>query len=234
MKKSTLILILVSLVVLGSILFFVFTRKKAGTTSTKTAAQPSQEIQLSADENPYISLIPRADGHNLTLKVTGIPSKFTSVDYELIYTAQDQDLQIEKGVSGTVKPADLTAGRDLLLGTASCTNGCKYKYDDGVTGGTLNLTLTTDNQEFVSFSAPFALKSSADLNKDKKIALTEENFVINGTVTSKKDYFVAIKNFKSIYSVFSSGDGKGKITSIEPNTITKKDLSSFIGDYTAQ
>jgi len=230
MKKT--IIILVSIVVIVPLLVFLFTRTKKTTTIPIKKTETSKQIELTADEKPYVSLIPRADGHNLTLKITEIPTKFTTVDYELIYTAKDQNLEIEKGVSGTIKLTGSSLEKDdLLLGTASCTNGCKYKYDEGVTGGTLTLTLTTNDKQYVSYETPFTLKSSTDLNKDKKLTLDTENLTINGTVTSKSDYFIAIKNFNSIYSVFSSGNGKGKITSIEPTTVTKTDLTSLVGDY---
>jgi len=198
---------------------------------TKASTKKATEIQLADNEKPYISLIPTADGHTLSFKMTSIPTKFSTVEYELIYTAKDQNLEIEKGVSGTVKLEGATnLTKDLLLGTASCTNGCKYKYDEGVTNGTLNITLKTDNNEYTSYTSPFTLKSGVDLNKEKKLVV--DSLTINGTATTKGEYFIALKNFGSQYSVFSSGSGKGKITSVEPSTVTKKDLNSLAGDYT--
>ncbi|MDD2483091.1 MAG: hypothetical protein PHE32_02170 [Candidatus Shapirobacteria bacterium] len=234
MKKITIILLPVVIVVL--LLAFLFYRNKKTIVNTPAeTTKASKEIELSPTEKPVVNLIPRADGHNLTLKITGIPTKFTTVDYELIYTAKDQDLEIEKGVSGTIKLTGSELEKDdLLLGTASCTNGCKYKYDEGVNGGTLTLTLTTADKQYVSYETPFTLKSATDLNKAKKLTLDQENLIINGTVASKTDYFVVIKNFNSVYSVFSSGNGKGKITSIEPSPVTKTDLTSIVGDYIAQ
>ena len=186
---------LTAIVLSSSFLLSACGKKSTTTSNTPTPTQASKQIELSADEKPTISLVPRVDGHNLAIKITGIPSKFTSVDYELVYTAKDQNLEIEKGVSGTLKPSNSTLEKDdLLLGTASCTNGCKYKYDEGVTGGTLTLTFTTDNKEYATYETPFTLKSATDLNKDKKLSIDEDNFVINGTVTSKSDYFIAIKN----------------------------------------
>jgi len=232
MKKSIKFFGLVAIILSSSFLLSAC-GKKTTTSTTNKNTTPAKQIELSAEEKPTVNLIPRADGHNLTLKITGIPTKFTTVDYELIYTAKDQNLEIEKGVSGTIKTTGSTLEKDdLLLGTASCTNGCKYKYDEGVTGGTLTLTLTTADKQYVTYETPFTLKSATDLNKDKKLGIDQENLIINGTVTSKSDYFIVIKNFKSVYSVFSSGNGKGKITSIEPTTVTKTDLTSFVGDYT--
>jgi len=237
MKKSAIIFISIGVVILVSlILFFTLGRKNTSNTktTTKTTTQATKKIELSADEKPYISLIPSSEGHNLTFKIKDIPTKFTTAEYELIYTAKDENIEIEKGVSGTIELSGGVIEKDLLLGTASCTNGCKYKYDEGVTGGILNITLKTNNKEYFSYETPFVLTNSTDINKEKKITLTEENFTINCTTTSKSDFFIALKNFQSIYSVFSSGNGKGKITSIEPSTITKTDLTSITGDYTSQ
>ncbi len=236
MKKITKTLSLVAIIIASSFLLSACGKKTTtdNTNTTKTTTK-SKQIEFTSEEKPTISLTPSADGHTLALKVNGIPTKFSTVDYELIYTAKDENIEIEKGVSGTIKLTGANFEKnDLLLGTASCTNGCKYKYDEGVNGGTLTLTFTTDNKEYVSFETPFVLINGASINKDKKISILQENFTVNGTVNSKSDFFIAIKNSKSGYSIFSNGNGKGKITSIEPSAITKTDLTSLVGDYTSQ
>jgi len=234
MKKIIKLFGFATLIISSSFLLSACSKKTIVDTSnsTKNTAKTAKKIELSADEKPYISLVPTVDGHTLSLKISQVPSKFTSVDYELIYTAKDGNIEIEKGVSGTIKSSEYSSTKDLLLGTASCTNGCKYKYDEGITGGTLTLTLNTDNKEYFNHETAFVLSSGTDINKAKKISLIQDEFIISGTVTNKSEYFVTVKNFKSIYSVFSSGAGKGKIISIEPTTVTKTDLNSFAGDYT--
>ena len=230
MKKIT--IILVPVIILLLILAFIFTRNKKNTPNTPTeTTKTSKEIELSADEKPLINLIPRADGHELKLKITNIPSQFSTAEYELIYTAEDENLEIEKGVSGTIKLTSSSFEKDLLLGTESCTNGCKYKYDEGITGGVLTLTLTTDDKEYFTFETPFVIRNSAQINKDKGFSLIQENFEVKATTTTKSDFFIAIKNTKAVYSVFSNGNGNGKITTISPDTITKENLNSLIGDY---
>lgn len=234
MKKLIKTLSLVAIIISSSFLLSACGKKTTPEeVKTTTKTTKSKPIELAVDEKPYVSLIPTSDGHTLALKVKNIPTKFTTVDYELIYTAKDGNIEIEKGVSGTVKLTGTSFEKsDILLGTASCTNGCKYKYDEGVNGGTLTLTLTTDNKEYTNFETPFVLTNGTTINKNKKITIISENFSINGTATSKSDYFIAIKNFNGNYSVFSNGNGKGKITSIEPTTVTKTDLNTLIGDYT--
>ena len=90
--------------------------------------------------------------------------------------------------------------------------------------------LTNDNQSLI-YETPFALKTSSDIKKEGGISLSLEKFKIKGSVTSKNDYFVLIKNIPSYYSVFSSGNGKGNITSMEPQTVTKEDKTSIAGNY---
>lgn len=206
-------------------------KKKTETTTTTPQKNTPVELSLSESEKPIISLIPRADGHELKLKIDNIPSVVTQIEYELIYSASDAGLEMEKGVGDTIKITSKSVEKDLLLGTASCTNGCKYKYDAGITGGTLSLIFYTDDNQSTTHETSFILKTSADIKKDSGLLLSLENFSIKASTTTKSDYFVLIKNFPSYYSVFSSGNGKGSITAITPETVTKEDKTSLIGNY---
>lgn len=159
-------------------------------------------IELKPEDQPYIKLIPRADGYELKLIVQKLNSNISEVDYELVYTATDNGQEIEKGVSGNIKVEGQSIERDLLLGTSSCTNGCKYKYDTGVSQGTLSLVLATSLGQVSTYETPFTLKSSAALKKEKEIGLPSENFSVK--VTPKiGEYYTIIKNALN-YSVFSS------------------------------
>ncbi len=206
-------------------------KKKTETTTTTPQKNVQKELTLSESEKPIISLIPRADGHELKLKIDNIPSTITQIEYELIYSASDAGLEMEKGVGDTVKVSSKNIEKDLLLGTSSCTNGCKYKYDNGVTGGTLSLIFYTNDNQSTSYETPFVLKTSSDIKKDSGLSLPSENFSVKASTTSKSDYFVLIKNFPSYYSAFSSGNGKGVVTNISPASVTKKDMANITGDY---
>lgn len=223
-----------SVFVLSSFLF-----SACGTTPTaKVTPTPTPKIiELSVAQKPYISLIPRADGHELKLKIDNIPSSIVSIEYELLYTAIDNNLEMEKGVGDTIKNITKNIERDLLLGTASCTNGCKYKYDSGITGGTLSLNFITDSGQVVTYQTPFVLETTADIKKDGGLSLSTENISIKGTATGS-NYFILIKNFgvpigsnaKSSLTVFSNEATNGKFSSISP-TIYTKDSTSLTGDY---
>lgn len=233
MKNKTAIYFIIGALVLIIVTIVMVTTGKNKKTSVNNTTQNTKtetELVLTDEQKPYISLTPQADGHRLNLKISNIPESIKEIEYDLIYTAKDENIEIEKGVGGTAKIEGTSMDRELLLGTESCTSGCKYKYDEGITGGTLSLSFITADGQSASYEAPFVLLTSADI-KSKGLSLETENFSIKAIVSSKSDYFVLIKNFKPVYSVFSSGNGSGKVSSITPSTVTKKDTTVITGDY---
>jgi len=231
-NKNTIYFIIgaIILIIVMIITIVVGKNKKTTTSSNTTETKTTEELSLSDEEKPYISLVPQADGHRLNLKISDIPKNISEIEYDLIYTAKDENIEIEKGVGGTAKIEGNSIERELLLGTESCTNGCKYKYDEGITGGTLTLSFMTADGQSALYEAPFVFLTSTDI-KTKGLSLETENLLIKATISSKNDYFVLIKNFKPVYSVFSSGNGSGKVSSITPSTITKENNSLITGDY---
>lgn len=148
-----------------------FVLSSCGSKKTITSVTPTpvpRELNITDDQKPIVQLIPRMDGHELTLKLSKINSIFSKIEYELIYMASDSGLDIEKGVSGNFESKDIISGnsleRKILLGTESCTNGCKYKYDNGINGGSLNLTLITNNNQVATMELPFTLTSNKGKN----------------------------------------------------------------------
>ena len=139
------------------------TLSACGTKKTVTQATPTpvpRELTITDNQKPTINLTSREDGHELTLIISKVDPIFTKIEYELIYTASDAGIEIEKGVSGNVESKDYVNGvaqRKILLGTESCTSGCKYKYDAGVNGGNLNLTMITKDNQVASLEIPFTL-----------------------------------------------------------------------------
>jgi hypothetical protein len=175
------------------------------TTNTITPTPTPKLVEMPITERPSVSLTPSADGHYLTLNLVGIPASISSIEYELLYNAGDNGAQIEKGIGDTLKEITAAIERKLLLGTESCTSGCKYSYDKGVTGGTLTLNFIDKNGQMSTFETPFTLKSTADLKKDGSISLATENFSV--PVKAKltgSDYFVLINNYRGGYSIYSS------------------------------
>lgn len=198
--KKYLSLILISVLILSAC------GKK--TTVTVTPTPTPRLVEMATANRPKISLTPRADGHELTLKIDLISSTISKIEYEVTYTAVDNGLEIEKGASGIIEPTDIATGkaeRKILLGTESCTSGCKYKYDAGITGGNVNLTFTTANSQISTFNSPFILRSTAEIKKAGKLIWAEENFTSTPKLSSN-NYYIVIKDFKNGgYQVTSSG-----------------------------
>jgi len=202
-----------------------------GKKPTTTAPTPQPKVyEIPLDQRPYVSITPRRYGHMLYLKIINIPSNISQIEYELLYTAIDNGNEIEKGVGDTIKEINKSVERSLLLGTESCTNGCKYKYDTGIVGGTITLSFISNNNQIATYQAPFTLKSATDIKKDNNtISLSAENFSIKATIAGG-GYYVLLKNYNNNYSVFGSSATNSKFVSISPDTITKS-TPSLVGDY---
>ncbi len=172
-------------------------KKKPTQTITPTPAP--RVVELSETDRPNIALFPRNDGHELTLTINSITEQIHGIEYELTYTATDGNIQIEKGAGGVIESSDLQNGkveRKILLGTESCTNGCKYKYDAGVTGGNLSFIFTTKDNQIATFETPFILKSSADVKKaGNQITWPEENF--SQKPSKNSPFYVVHRDYKS-------------------------------------
>lgn len=149
------------LILLASSLFLAACSATGSKSSPTTAPTPIQKknklTEITFDNPPQVSLTPRTDGHELKLKVSQIPTSVTKLEYELLYKAIDGKTEIEKGLGDTVNNPGLSLERDLLLGTSSCTNGCKYKYDDGVGSGSIKITYLTNNSEVNVYESSWTL-----------------------------------------------------------------------------
>lgn len=197
--------ILFSIAIVGFSTLLLSGCGKKSTTGKITPTPVPRVLELKDSEKPIISLIPRADGHEIKMKIENIANFVANIEYELLYTAQDNGLEMEKGVGDTLKIDSTSLERDLLLGTASCTNGCKYKYDTGINGGTLTLTLITKDGQAATIEVPFVLTDTATIKKNGGITFTADNYKLplSGSLTGT-DFYIMIKN-NNKYTVFSSG-----------------------------
>lgn len=184
---------------------FILAACGPGTTSKITPTPASKVIEMPIADRPLVSLTPSADGHYLNLKLAGVPSSITSIEYEVIYQAVDNGSQIEKGIGDTIKLITANIEKNLLLGTESCTSGCKYSYDKGIIGGNLTINFIDGNGQQATFDTPYVLKTTADITKSGAITLLSDNFSVKPkTKLTGNDYFILMKNFRGGYSVFSS------------------------------
>jgi hypothetical protein len=177
------------------------------TTSKITPTPAPKLVEMPVSERPYISMVPRDDGHMIYLKISKISKDINAIEYEVLYTAVDGTSEIEKGLGDTIKEVTENIERKLLLGTESCTNGCKYKFDEGVSGGTITLSFINKNGQISTFESPFVLKSSASLKKEGELKLSTENFSVKPkSKITGSDFFILQKNYQGGYSVFSNGN----------------------------
>lgn len=193
-----------SLIVASAFLLSACKPKKTAEVAVPTPTP--KVIEMPVSERPLINLTPREDGHMLFLKISEIPKSIATIEYELIYSAKDESVEIEKGLGDTIKDVNGSLERKLLLGTESCTNGCKYKYDEGVHGGTLSLKFFNSSGQVTSYESSFSLRSTADLKKDKVFKLSTDDFEVPLPAKfTGNNFFTLIKQFRGGYSVFSSG-----------------------------
>lgn len=111
-------------------------------------AQPT----ISEKKKPIIDLDINNDRSGGRLTVSEIDSDFSQLEYELIYLAQSDDQEIERGVAGgpIEIPNSRSVSEDVLFGTESCTTGvCHQHIDENVSEGTLIIRLiNVENQSW--------------------------------------------------------------------------------------
>ena len=154
MKKLPLVLLGIGVLVVV-IAGIMIAKSMSGGDSSQTMEEEASVPELPADQRPFTSLTPTPDGHYLTLNVKGIKVKdAASLDYELIYTT---GIGIQQGVPGTAKLDGGDIERKMLLGSES---SGKFRYDEGVKGGTLTLRFRNSKGRLIGkLSTEFTLTS---------------------------------------------------------------------------
>lgn len=204
MKKNlTIILIIVAVLLLAGGTFFFIKSKKAKDASSDKKPE-GVLIETTLAERPYVTLTPSSDGHWLTIEVFRIREADT-LEYELLYNTASGATQ---GSISTVKlEGDSSYSKKILLGSESAG---KYKFDEGVTRGTLTIRLRggPGTRKFVT---DFHLQQDED-----ELASIDNNFSIEGTF-SKTNFYLTMMTFglpgdfdegeviAGPYEVFSSG-----------------------------
>ncbi len=133
---------------------------QGNSTPTQVQALPT----LSDIQKPEIGLEINDNRSGAVLTISKIDSDFTELEYELIYLAESDDQEIERGVAGG--PIEIDDSRevseDLLFGTESCTTGvCKQRIDKNVSGGTLTIRLTNADNQSWEIEKEFTIEESA-------------------------------------------------------------------------
>ena len=150
---------------------------------------PTKPLEQTVKEGPFITLLPSADTHWLTLEIKNIAQKISSLEYDLTYFAEVEGNQVERGVGTAGRPEEIKNqtefSKKILLGSASCTTGtCKYKYDEGVKEGTLSVSLNNTAGKD-KYESAFRLQKGKEAKEgltagDGVFSFVSENLAPNG------------------------------------------------------
>lgn len=154
-----------TLIVTAVILSWLFVwGTKGSNNQAKNKNQPTPtetQIQLEKSEQPEISLDINNDRSGATLTVANISDRFKELEYELIYTAESDGQEIERGVAGgpLEVPESREVSEDMLFGTESCTTGtCHRRIDKNVSKGVLLIRLITEDNKTWSIEKEFNIE----------------------------------------------------------------------------
>jgi len=191
MKKLVPIIVLVLILATGATAYG-FKKISGRTSKAKTAPTPTPTppIEETINERPFVSLLPTADGHWVTLEVKNLPKGTQGMEYDLIYLADVEGSKIERGVTTGGKPIELNGAveysKKILLGSASCTTGvCKYKYDENVSEGTLMIKVI--GRETAEYKTAYRLQRGAEAKTDG-FSTGDGNFRLTATLPAKTLY----------------------------------------------
>lgn len=170
MKSKFIILgvVLILGILFGAAYFFLLRHRPSPTVDSNPSPTPVKEVtDVPLEERPFLQLIPRADGKQLTLRLSRFGDAKT-LEYELTYQSQG----IPRGVIGSAELSGQTEiSKDLLLGSCS-RNVCRY--DEGVDRG--NIILRLRGQDGVrKFDSNFILKKG-----ESELASNDGQFTFSG------------------------------------------------------
>lgn len=209
-KLLPVIVIILIIAVVGGI----FLAKKINQPATDNTTEEEAVPDLPQSEWPIVYLIPSSDGHTLTLKVNDIkvPDAKT-MDYEILYKANNGEGQITQGVPGTIKLNGQTTieRSDILLGSES---SGKRRYDKGVENGQLTLRFRNSSGKLLGKVASDWHLQTGTAN----LSSVDGSFKYTLTSTPTGVWFITIKPFgtpktsdvvvyKDGWTIFAS-DGK--------------------------
>lgn len=210
--------IIVILLILGGVGFFFFKGKE--TVSPFPGSSTTSTTQVPLEERPFITLTPRADGHEIKLEIQNIKNAQT-VEYELSYMAGE----FSRGTIGEAKLEGVNSlSRNLLLGSESCSGTgdkrvCRYKYDEGVSEGTLTLRLRKGSSA-QKYEVAFHLQRGAEAKKG--LTSGDGNFEFMGSLPTNAFFLTHLtvglpkvpdgKVIGGPYGIFTAGSSSTKGT----------------------
>lgn len=172
MNKKWIIIPLV-IIVLAAGGFFGYKKffaKKKKEEPKKVVSKKAQLVnQIELGKRPYLTLVPREDGREVSMTIDKLQLGEENVEYELEYQAGNMIQGAGGRIDFTQEPAPVT--KKLLFG--SCSKG-KCTYDENVSGG--SLTLTFAGKEGYALKGDFTLNKMSEKegifsSRDAKVSL---------------------------------------------------------------
>ena len=197
----------------GILLFFgvVLVIRKINQPVVDNSQSDEVVADLPAEQRPTVALVPTSDGHYLGLKIEQIDKvkSASSMDYELLWKANNAGNQTTQGTSSTVKLATQTTySSDLLLGSES--NG-KFRYDQGVETGTITLRFRDGNGKLLGkIASDFHLQSGVT-----SLSSMDGNFKYTLDKIATGVWFVTMQTFgkPSVGNVVTFSNGYSVLSS---------------------
>ncbi len=181
--------ILLAVVFVGGV--FIIRNNNANTT-----LDGDEEIQnvpdLPEDQKPVVALVPRSDGHYLTLKIQSIKvTNASSMDYVVEYKANNTGTPTTQGTSGAVKLENQTSyEKELLLGSES---SGKFRYDKEVGDGKLTIRFRDKNGKMLGKVATDWKLQTGTTN----LSSVDGSFKYTLDKVAQGVWFVTMKSFKN-------------------------------------
>lgn len=169
MKKNKKIILIIVAVLVFVVIFFSWffdwgNKQEGGVTPKPLTPTPKiAKVELSDQEEPKVELEIQPDRSGAVLLISSIDQRFDQLEYELIYLAESEGQEIERGVAGG--PIEIASSRkireDILFGTESCTTGtCRRKIDKNVSQGRLIIHLATPEGSSWSVEREFSIEKA--------------------------------------------------------------------------
>ena len=148
---------------------------------TPERRQVSQPVNvIPVEQRPYIQIIPKADGRNLTIRVNDLKKEAQSIEYELEYQAGT----LLQGAFGSLSVDSFPSETEILLGSCSAGGACTYHED--VRGGKLTTKYQGDD--------PYALRSDwryiDNSARETQVSSTDAMFQLESSNLSGLRYIV--------------------------------------------
>jgi uncharacterized protein YcfL len=94
------------IIAISSFSLFACGKKKETTPVATDQTTVQRTFELTEELTPEVNLTPRADGKEIKLSITNIDPSFSKIEYELIYTATSDGMEVEKEVETGLETDD--------------------------------------------------------------------------------------------------------------------------------